>query len=148
MNEGRVLQVGTPQELFEVPRHTFVGYFIGSPGMNFLACTLDGEAAAVDGARIALAPGLADKARQRGGRLLLGVRPGSLRLMRGRGNGAVPVDICDVEDLGLFKIVTARLGSQVIKVKLSEQDEVPVDAAALVFSPETTRLYADDELVG
>lgn len=38
MNEdGEVVQSGTPTELFEMPRHVFVGYFIGSPGMNVLA---------------------------------------------------------------------------------------------------------------
>ena len=37
MNEGRVVQIGSPVELFERPRHTFVGHFIGSPGMNVLA---------------------------------------------------------------------------------------------------------------
>ena len=36
MNDGRAVQIGTPAELFERPEHTFVGYFIGSPGMNFL----------------------------------------------------------------------------------------------------------------
>ncbi len=36
MNDGRAVQIGTPAELFDRPEHTFVGYFIGSPGMNFL----------------------------------------------------------------------------------------------------------------
>ena len=36
MYEGEVVQIGTPNELFERPAHTFVGYFIGSPGMNVL----------------------------------------------------------------------------------------------------------------
>jgi glycerol transport system ATP-binding protein len=148
MNEGRVLQMGTPQALFEAPRHCFVGYFIGSPGMNFLPCTLEGEAAVIDGARVALAPGLADKARRLGGRLQLGVRPEFLKLTCERGDAAVPVRLAAVEDLGNFKIVTARLGDQAIKVKVPEQEELPVDAAALVFDPATTRLYADDELVG
>ena len=39
MYEGGLVQIGTPQELFENPKHKFVGFFIGSPGMNFLACT-------------------------------------------------------------------------------------------------------------
>jgi glycerol transport system ATP-binding protein len=34
MHEGQVVQIGSPEELFEKPAHTFVGYFIGSPGMN------------------------------------------------------------------------------------------------------------------
>lgn len=37
MYEGQIVQFGTPQELFERPSHTFVGYFIGSPGMNFMS---------------------------------------------------------------------------------------------------------------
>ena len=41
MFEGEVVQVGTPKELFEKPEHTFVGHFIGSPGMNLLPCSLD-----------------------------------------------------------------------------------------------------------
>ncbi len=54
MNEGSILQVGTPEQLFDRPRHTFVGTFIGSPGMNVLRCTFDGEAAVVDGVKLPL----------------------------------------------------------------------------------------------
>ena len=43
MNDGEVVQIGTPVELFERPRHTFVGHFIGSPGMNILPCEVDGR---------------------------------------------------------------------------------------------------------
>ncbi|ODN69053.1 Trehalose import ATP-binding protein SugC [Methylobrevis pamukkalensis] len=42
MYDGEVVQVGTPEELFEKPRHTFVGYFIGSPGMNVLPAEVRG----------------------------------------------------------------------------------------------------------
>ena len=45
MYEGEIVQIGSPQDLFENPEHTFVGYFIGSPGMNFLDCTLEGNGA-------------------------------------------------------------------------------------------------------
>ena len=40
MKDGLIVQIGTPVELFERPRHTFVGHFIGSPGMNVLPCEL------------------------------------------------------------------------------------------------------------
>src|SRR5690606_21616678 len=36
MHAGQIVQFGTPRELFERPRHTFVGFFIGSPGMNLI----------------------------------------------------------------------------------------------------------------
>ena len=38
MNNGEVVQTGTPIELFEKPKHIFVGHFIGSPGMNVMPC--------------------------------------------------------------------------------------------------------------
>src|SRR5918994_2892729 len=42
MHDGAVVQTGTPDELFERPAHTFVGHFIGSPGMNLLPCRVEG----------------------------------------------------------------------------------------------------------
>ena len=41
MHEGQIVQTGTPVELFEKPKHTFVGHFIGSPGMNILPCKIE-----------------------------------------------------------------------------------------------------------
>ena len=45
MHDGAVVQTGTPEELFERPAHTFVGHFIGSPGMNVLPCRVEGATA-------------------------------------------------------------------------------------------------------
>ncbi len=42
MQDGEIVQIGTPVELFERPQHTFVGHFIGSPGMNVLPATETG----------------------------------------------------------------------------------------------------------
>src|SRR5262245_65080793 len=42
MKDGEIVQIGTPVELFERPKHTFVGHFIGSPGMNLLPCVVEG----------------------------------------------------------------------------------------------------------
>jgi multiple sugar transport system ATP-binding protein len=41
MRSGRLLQVGTPQELYESPLNLFVAGFIGSPSMNFLPATAE-----------------------------------------------------------------------------------------------------------
>jgi glycerol transport system ATP-binding protein len=147
MYEGQIVQVGTPQELFDTPAHTFVGYFIGSPGMNFLPCTLAGANAVIDGSTVPLAAGVADKARAMTGELELGIRPEFLKLRRDRGDGAVPVAISDVEDLGNFKIVTVRLGGHTLKVKLPEDQEIPGTSGFLTFTPELTKLYADGRLI-
>ncbi len=147
MAEGRVVQLGTPQELFERPEHTFVGYFIGSPGMNFLACELDGDSALVDGQRVPLADSVLDASASAKGRLELGIRPEFLRLTRDEGAG-VPMRIEQVEDLGNYRLVKGRLGEHEIFVKLGEDEPAPDDIARLHFPPEWTRLYADGRLVG
>ncbi len=36
MSEGKVVQVGTPQEVYHDSANTFVASFLGSPGMNFI----------------------------------------------------------------------------------------------------------------
>ena len=41
MNAGRIEQVGTPNDLYHFPATRFVAGFIGSPAMNFVACTLE-----------------------------------------------------------------------------------------------------------
>jgi len=49
MHDGGVVQSGTPAELFDKPAHTFVGYFIGSPGMNIVPAEVRGREARIDG---------------------------------------------------------------------------------------------------
>ncbi len=111
MYEGQVVQLGTPQELFETPAHTFVGYFIGSPGINLLPCVVDQGDAVIEGGRIPLSPAArqgVERARAGGaGTLQLGIRPEFLRAWR-RQPVRVPAVVEAVEDLGNYKIVTAR----------------------------------------
>src|SRR5439155_377634 len=73
MNEGTVVQAGTPVELFERPRHTFVGYFIGSPGMNVLPATFEVGAPRLFGRAVETAA--PPKTTPPGTRLEIGVRP-------------------------------------------------------------------------
>ena len=73
MNEGRAVQIGTPDDLFERPEHTFVGYFIGSPGMNLMPAKVSGSRALVDGAELELGAAYAEP--PNGQRVQVGVRP-------------------------------------------------------------------------
>jgi glycerol transport system ATP-binding protein len=135
MYEGQIVQIGTPSELFEKPRHTFVGYFIGSPGMNVLPVTLDGRTARLGSASVELPGGVEIG---KGSTIELGVRPEYLRL----GREGLPVRITKVEDIGRRKIVHAELEGRDIAVIVPEQTEIPADAR-LAFDPKGINLYAD-----
>ena len=93
MYDGTVVQVGTPVELFEKPKHTFVGHFIGSPGMNVLPCELSGGRAIFAGAALQTA---SDATNPGTGIIEIGVRPEYVRF----DNNGFPVQVLKVDDLG------------------------------------------------
>ena len=146
MYEGEVVQIGTPEELFERPQHTFVGYFIGSPGMNVLPCRLDGGEAIVSGQRLRLPAHLSAAGGQvgQGRRIELGIRPEFVSLVP-RGEG-LPVRIERVEDVGSEKIVRARLGDLTLSAIVKEDASLPAEAD-IAFAPNALNLYADSRLV-
>ena len=136
MYDGEVVQVGTPQDLFERPQHTFVGYFIGSPGMNVLPVALDGASATLGGETIAL-PGAATVAA--GAKTALGIRPEFVAL----GEEGLPFTVTRVDDIGREKIVHGTLAGHAVAAILPEGAEVPAHPRA-AFRPEGINVYADD----
>jgi len=144
MYEGEVVQIGTPEELFERPRHTFVGYFIGSPGMNVLPCRVADGFADLGPARVALPPGLAPAP---AARTELGVRPEFVQLVPAGTPDALPITVDKIEDIGSERIVRARLGDARLAAILADGAPVPADAAVR-FEPHAVNLYADSWLVG
>ena len=147
MHEGTIVQTGTPKDLFDNPEHTFVGYFIGSPGMNFLPCTLDGNVAHVNGANITLDEETAAAGSKAQGKLELGIRPMFLQLSSESAKDGVSVQVQAIEDLGSYKIVTVMLAGKSIRIRLEEDMPVPSGKTRLVFPPQWIRLYADGRLV-
>jgi glycerol transport system ATP-binding protein len=140
MYEGEIVQIGTPAELFERPSHTFVGYFIGSPGMNVIPARVDGSAVTVGNETLELgyAPKISGASRTE-----LGIRPEFIRL----GREGMPVVISKVEDIGRQKIVRARFADQPIAIVVPEDAEIPADAF-VTFDPAAISIYADSWRVG
>ena len=137
MYEGAVVQIGTPVELFEKPKHTFVGHFIGSPGMNVLPCEIDGGGVIFDGERIPLD---APTGRPRGAASLeLGVRPEFVRFS----DDGFAVEIAKVDDLGRHRIVELRRGGHVIRMLAGEDDAIPSESPRIRFDPGYARVYRD-----
>ncbi|TPE46960.1 ABC transporter ATP-binding protein [Amaricoccus solimangrovi] len=143
MSEGEVVQVGTPEELYERPGHTFVGHFIGSPGMNFLPCALEGGRIVFDGGSLPAPRGLAARP---GGALVLGIRPHGLGPATDEAE-AVPARLIDVEDRGAFRIAEIAIGGNRLRMRVGERDWLPADGLRVAFRPEATLLYANDRLL-
>ncbi len=140
MYEGEVVQIGTPEELFERPDHTFVGYFIGSPGMNILPCVVNGNNAVVAGHSIPL-----DTVYQppRGARVELGVRPEFVRFARAAEHG-VPVSIESIDNVGRHRIAKVRLAGNPMNVIVPEGEMLSSTDHQIVFDAQRCGIYVND----
>jgi glycerol transport system ATP-binding protein len=136
-----IVQIGTPVDLFERPMHTFVGHFIGSPGMNLLPCAVENGKAVFAGVTIEVTN--AKTHRGNGARLELGVRPEFVRFAR----SGIPVAIVKVADAGRYRIVETRHAEGTIKLLVPEGTEIPTDGAHVEFDPAHTQVYEDGWMV-
>jgi glycerol transport system ATP-binding protein len=144
MTRGKVVQLGAPEALFERPAHTFVGHFIGSPGMNFLPVNVRGGQVHV-----------ADRSLSESGRLLpdgdlrLGIRPEYLVIGPQGASGTLPAMVRQVQDIGTYFLVTLDAAGHAVKARLAPDAALPAvgDAVGLQVVGEHTCFYRNEELI-
>lgn len=136
MYDGRVVQIGTPQQLFERPEHTFVGYFIGSPGMNLIPADVRGRVATIHGTTVDLGQNYP----KLDGKVEIGIRPEFVSLTEGEG---LPVSIRRVEDVGRHKIVRADLFGKEINIVVGEGESIAPGTNHVSFDPDQVNVYVD-----
>jgi glycerol transport system ATP-binding protein len=144
MYEGQIVQVGTPEDLFERPEHTFVGYFIGSPGMNIAPCELHNDSITVQGFTLELSRRYPSP--QDASKIEVGIRPEHLHLESG-GSGGFPVTITRVDDIGRYRIVRAALKGREFNVVMDDFTGSLGEEASLHFDTRHTHIYVNDRLI-
>lgn len=140
MNEGRVEQIGTPQEIYDRPNTMFVADFIGAPAMSFLkveaALQRGDRSIRIDGVPVEMPEVLEDRAE---GKFALGVRPENVSFadaspLRGRVIGA--------EYLGTTQIVTLITANGQVKARLPSSQTVQVgEQVGLALRPDRLSLF-------
>ncbi len=135
MQDGEIVQIGTPVELFERPAHTFVGHFIGSPGMNVLPCNLRDSGAFFNDIHVAL-EGPIDTAT---GLTQIGIRPEFIQITA----EGLPATVRKISDIGRHNVVELMLGDTSIKAVVEGDAPNQGDAVHVSFQQDQTRLYCD-----
>ncbi|MEP2784588.1 MAG: ABC transporter ATP-binding protein [Pseudoruegeria sp.] len=135
MQEGEVVQIGTPVELFDRPAHTFVGHFIGSPGMNVLPAEIREGGAFLNGHHVPLEGEIIGAE----GVPQIGVRPEFVTL----GETGLPAVVRKVSDIGRHNVVEAKIGDTSVKAVTEEAAPEQGSAIHLNFQQNQTRLYRD-----
>jgi multiple sugar transport system ATP-binding protein len=145
MNDGRVQQVDTPQQLYDYPETRFVAEFIGDPAMNMLRVTVEGGEDGYDAVnpefRIPLpdGDGLAAAA---GSQALLGVRPENLSLADRDDEGTFAAEVTVTEPLGDSLLLECRVAEEGFKVHAEPRTAVePGDRVWLTYDPERLHLF-------
>ncbi|HZW14551.1 MAG TPA: ABC transporter ATP-binding protein [Noviherbaspirillum sp.] len=147
MTQGEVVQAGTAQQLFEAPEHTFVGYFIGNPGMNLLPCAINGEVATLEGASIPLSGTARAALKGTSGNAKLGIRPEFVECTFEAGADTAAATLLSVRNLGTHCLAEFRLGNHTIAGKLRRLHAEPGEQVWLRLPPERTLYYVNDRRV-
>ena len=157
MARGRVIQSGSPSELFEQPAHRFVGHFIGSPGMNFIPVNRLKHGGSVSGSVSSFDDLIPP------GAITLGIRPEYLAL--GETTPGEPIEtellaarVQRIQDLGSSWLVSAQVesgtesvGDCLVRLRLARDADVPeLDQVVglKVFGPHTRFYDSQDQLIG
>ena len=141
MHEGQIVQTGTPVELFEKPKHTFVGHFIGSPGMNILPCEINKGLVAVNGTKIETSNSKIDNSNF--SKMEIGVRPEFISFNK----EGLPVKILNVSNTGKNKIIETESDSGKIKLITKASEKISEGSAFLTYKKEYTYVYGDNWIV-
>lgn len=145
MNAGKIMQVGTPLEIYRRPTNTFVASFIGNPPMNLLPCRVDTAAnQVIIAGDYPISAAAFNLPKGHGGTVTLGIRPEHIRVETSPTPDGIAGTLYVVQTLGGESLVVAHVGDQLISVRLFG-DEVPVLPHDIWLVPDYTRAFFYDE---
>ncbi|MFN8498268.1 MAG: ABC transporter ATP-binding protein [Anaerolineae bacterium] len=148
MDEGRVMQVGAPLEVYRRPQSAFVAAFLGGPAMNLLPGRVYPESHVfvlddADDVVVDIAPLLERTAGRAAHTRTLGIRPEHVTLAARPDDYSIPSEVMVVQSLGAETLVTGRLGRRLVVARLfADADAPPPGRLWLRFDP--ARLHAFD----
>lgn len=120
MKSGRIEQTGTPDELYSQPASPFIGYFIGSPGMNFLPVQITDTGLDFGTGCIPISDGIRNNLSKSQEDLTVGIRPEALEIAAIDEPGASIFSVTTLEDTGAYHILTLESVKTRIKARVPE----------------------------
>jgi multiple sugar transport system ATP-binding protein len=138
LNHGRIVQIGTPHEIYNRPRDTFVATFVGSPAMNLLPGVFrDGRLMVAPGKlEIPVTPEVASRLPAGLDRVTLGVRAEDVAVRPG---GGLEGRVYGVENHGVEKIVTLKVDEHSLKATVPAHMAIEIDSA-IPFAIDSAKL--------
>jgi multiple sugar transport system ATP-binding protein len=134
LNKGQLVQVGTPHEIYNQPKNTFVASFVGSPAINLVEVTADLASGRVHdgGFGFTLEPAARERlaaALPGGGRLRLGFRPEDVALVA---EGGMPGSIYGAENHGVEIIAVIDVGGHLLRATVPAKTPTALNQAVQI----------------
>ncbi|WP_312908373.1 ABC transporter ATP-binding protein [Natronosalvus caseinilyticus] len=144
LNGGKLQQIGTPLECYHKPDNQFVAGFIGSPSMNFLDVTRDGDRLINDAFEYELSEETVSLLEEAADQLTLGIRPEHIELTDGSEPNAIVTQVDVVEPMGEVTYAYIELGDQIYTLSVDGETRIGAgDDIAVVFPEEKIHLFDD-----
>ena len=145
MDQGEIVQVGLPKDLFERPKTTFVGYFIGSPAMNLFKSEVSSKnTIKFNNLEIKTET---DLSKLKNKEVKLGIRSEFIKIANDQKENVITVKVSRVEDFGNFKLLTANMDNFVIKSKVDRELPISIGDINLYIPPEKCCVYENEKLI-
>ncbi len=138
MRDGRILQVDTPQTLYEQPRDLFVAGFIGSPAMNLVEATISDGEVTFGQLRVKLDPSRRPEGRE-SGLVILGIRPETFEdaAFASAELPTIDVEVVVLEELGsdahiFFRVHATRIAAETLGEDEDSTTDLVTDRGSLL----------------
>lgn len=145
MQVGKINQSGSPKELHEEPESAFVGYFIGSPGMNLIDVKVypDGDVK-FNGTSVSISKNKAQQLLKNDGTITMGIRPEYVDTYASDTSDCISGTVKLVEDNGAYQIITTSVGDIDIKSRAEESTHIKEgDLSWLSFQQDQIKFFKD-----
>lgn len=125
MQVGKINQNGSPKQLHEEPESTFVGYFIGSPGMNLIDVKVEPDGKVkFNGTSIRISEKKAQQLLENDESITMGIRPEYVNTYTSETSDCISGTVKLVEDNGAYQIITTSVGDINIKSRAEESKTI------------------------
>jgi multiple sugar transport system ATP-binding protein len=153
LSEGQLVQVGTPYEIYNFPRNTFVASFVGTPPINLFDAVINAEklVAVPEKFEVSLQPATRARLNKLAGirtTVRVGVRPENVRIVH---TGGILGTLYGAADHGVEMILTISVADHLIHATAPPTTRIPLNESIRIafaeeklhfFDPETTENLA------
>ncbi len=146
MKDGKIVEAGEPEKLYEIPQNLFTGYFIGSPGMNFIDCTrgAGGEVFAGEKLPLQFSPSFEKRLKDfKMDKFIFGIRPEYLHFRKKAekiGN-FFPVKLVNVETIQQINYGNFYIAEKLYKCRVEDRESLSDIEGYVTADDEKIRFY-------